>query len=257
MKLPANAFKAALKAQKKQIGLWVSTASPLIAEIVATAGYDFLCVDMEHSPGDVMTTLTQLQAIAPYTSAIVRPPWNEPVIVKRLLDVGAPGLVFPMVQTVEEAEAAVAATRYPPGGMRGVAGAMRGSRWGRVADYAQRVEDETCVILQVETQGAMAIAHEIGAVAGCDGVFFGPADIAADMGYLGQPLHPDVWAAIMPVAKELMAQGIPVGTLVTDPAFAIDVLNDGFSFAAVGTDAGVLAKAADGLLAQVRAAIRE
>ncbi|MEY1557304.1 HpcH/HpaI aldolase/citrate lyase family protein [Yoonia sp. R2331] len=253
MKMPTNAFKAALKAKKKQVGLWVSTASPMIAEIVAGAGYDWLCVDMEHSPGDVMTAMTQLQAIAPHTSAIVRPPWNDTVVVKRLLDIGAPGLLFPMVQTVTEAEAAVAATRYPPEGVRGVAGAMRGSQWGRYSDYGARVADETVVILQVETLSAMAIADQIAAVNGVDGVFFGPADIAADMGMLGQPLHADVWAKIMPVAQKLMNQGVPVGTLVTDPALATELLNKGFTFVAVATDTGLLAKAADGLLAQVKA----
>ncbi len=256
MKMPQNAFKAALKAKQKQVGLWVSTASPMIAELVASAGYDWLCVDMEHSPGDVMTAMQQLQAIAPHSSAIVRPPWNDTVMVKRLMDIGAPGLLFPMVQTVAEAEAAVAATRYPPHGVRGVAGSMRGSQWGRITDYTTRVTEETCVILQVETQSAIDIASEIGAVDGCDGVFFGPADIAADMGMLGQPLHADVWARIMPAAQRLMDQEVPVGTLVTDPATATDLLNKGFTFVAVATDTGLLTKAADSVLAQVKSGLK-
>ncbi len=257
MKMPNNAFKAALKAKKKQVGLWVSTASPMIAELVAGAGYDWLCVDMEHSPGDVMTTMHQLQAIAPHTNAIVRPPWNDTVMVKRLLDIGAPGLLFPMVQTVQEAEAAMAATRYPPQGVRGVAGSMRGSQWGRIKDYADRVSDETVVILQIETEAALDRARDIAAVDGVDGVFFGPADISADMGMLGQPLHADVWARIMPVAQSLMDQGVPVGTLVTDPAMAIDLFNKGFSFIAVSTDTLLLTRAADALAAQVRSGIEE
>ncbi len=255
MKMPKNAFKAALRAKEKQIGMWVTTASPLVAELVAGAGYDWLCVDMEHSPGDVMMTMQQLQAIAPHTSAIVRPPWNDEVMVKRLLDAGAPGLLFPMVQTEAEAQAAVGATRYPPHGVRGVAGSMRGSQWGRITDYAARAAEETIVILQLETLAAMEVADQIAAVDGTDGVFFGPADIAADMGMLGQPMHADVWAKIMPVAQRLMDQGMPVGTLVTDANMAVDLLNKGFTFVAVATDAGLLAKAADGLLAQVKSGI--
>lgn len=251
-----NAFKAAIKAKEKQIGLWVSLAHPYAAEVVAGAGYDWLCVDMEHSPGDVMTTLTQLQAIAPYTSAVVRPPWNDMVMMKRLLDIGAPGFVIPMVQTVEEAEAAVAATRYPPAGVRGVAGGIRRSRFGRDKTYYDWAEDETCIILQIETQEAIDRAVDIGTVEGCDGVFFGPADIAADMGMIGQPLHDDVWARIMPAARALMDKGVPVGTLVTQSDKAKALLNDGFTFVAVGTDTGLLVNAADSLLSEVRAGIK-
>lgn len=257
MKLRKNQFLAAIRSGQKQVGLWVSLAHPYAAEVVAGAGYDWLCVDMEHSPGDVMTVVTQLQAIAPYTSAIVRPPWNDTVMVKRLLDAGAPGLLFPMVQSVDEAQAAISATRYPPNGVRGFAGGVRGGGFGRIKDYAATVDDETCVILQVETQSAIDLATQIGAVQGCDGVFFGPADIAADMGLVGQPLHADVWARIMPVAKALMKQGVPVGTLVTEQTMAIDLLNDGFTFVAVGTDTGLLVKATDSLLADVRAGIKD
>ena len=160
--------------------------------------------------------------------------------------------LFPMVQTADEARAAVAATRYPPDGIRGVAGSMRGSRFGRIKDYYARANDETAVIVQVETQSALDQAVEIAGVNGVDGVFFGPADIAADMDLIGQPMHDDVWAWIMPVARALMEKGCPVGTLVTDPAMATRLLQDGFTFVACGTDTGLLAKAADGLLAQMR-----
>lgn len=258
MKLPANPFLSAIRAGKPQIGLWASLASNYATEVVAGAGYDWVLVDMEHAPGDVMTTLGQLQAIAPYGStAIVRTPWNDAVMVKRLLDIGAPGLLFPMVQTVDEARAAVAATRYPPDGIRGVAGSIRASRFGRITDYHTRVGDETCVLIQLETKGALDRAAEIAAVKGVDGIFFGPADIAADMGLIGQPMHADVWARIMPVARALIDAGMPVGTLVTDPAFAADLLNDGFTFVACGTDTGLLAKGADNLLAQMRETTKE
>lgn len=255
MKLPTNQFLAAIRAGQPQIGLWVSLADNYATEVVASAGYDWLLVDMEHAPSDVATVMSQLQAIAPHGStAIVRPPWNDTVMVKRLLDIGAPGLLFPMVQSVQEAEAAVAASRYPPHGVRGVAGAIRASQFGRMTDYFARVGEETAVIVQVETQRAIADAVEIGQVDGVDGVFFGPADIAADMGLLGQHMSDPVWDVILGAARQLIQAGIPVGTLVTDPDFAKKLLREGFTFVACGLDAHLLAKGADTLLAQMRAA---
>ena len=258
MKMPANSFLAAIRSGQPQIGLWVSLAHNYAAEVVASAGYDWLLVDMEHAPADVATVMGQLQAIAPHGStAIVRPPWNETVMVKRLLDIGAPGLLFPMVQSVQEAEAAVAATRYPPFGVRGVAGSIRANQFGRITDYYAKANDETAVIVQVETRAAMAQANEIGAVEGVDGVFFGPADIAADMGLLGQHMSEPVWDLILAAARKLMDADIPVGTLVTDPAFAAKLINDGFTFVACGTDTNLLSKGADALLAQMRTATQK
>jgi 4-hydroxy-2-oxoheptanedioate aldolase len=253
MKLPQNSFTAAVKARKKQVGLWVSLSDNYAAEAVASAGYDWLLVDMEHSPGDMQTVLSQLQAIGQHGStAIVRPPWNEPVVVKRLLDMGAPGLLFPMVQTVAECKAAVAATRYPPRGVRGVAGTTRSNNFGRIKDYYQRIEDETAVLIQLESVSAVENALAIGTVDGVTGVFFGPADIGADMGLLGNPMHPAIWDVIQPAANKLIAAGVPVGTLVSDAAFATQLMNDGFTFVACGSDAGLLARGADNLLATVR-----
>lgn len=258
MKMQANPFLAAIRAGQPQIGLWISLANNYAAEVVASAGFDWLLVDMEHAPAEVATVLGQLQAIAPHGStAIVRPPWNDPVMVKRLLDIGAPGLLFPMVQSVAEAQAAVAATRYPPQGVRGVAGSIRANQFGRVTDYYAKANDETAVILQVETGHAVAQAVEIGQVAGVDGIFFGPADIAADMGLLGQHMSDPVWHLILTAARKLMAAGIPVGTLVTDPAFAAKLLREGFTFVACGTDTNLLAKGADALRAQMRDATRK
>ncbi|MDP5084084.1 MAG: aldolase/citrate lyase family protein [Yoonia sp.] len=258
MKMRANPFLAAIRAGQPQIGLWISLANNYAAEVVASAGFDWLLVDMEHAPAEVATVLGQLQAIAPHGStAIVRPPWNDPVMVKRLLDIGAPGLLFPMVQSVAEAQAAVAATRYPPQGVRGVAGSIRANQFGRITDYYAKANDETAVILQVETRHAVAQAVEIGQVAGVDGIFFGPADIAADMGLLGQHMSEPVWDLILTAAGKLMAAGIPVGTLVTDPAFAARLLREGFTFVACGTDTNLLAKGADALRAQMRDATRK
>lgn len=253
MTLKTNAFLAGLRAGRPQLGIWISLCSPFAAEVVAGAGFDWALIDMEHSPNDLTSVLGQLQVFESYpTTAIVRPDWNDPVLVKRLLDLGAPGLLFPMVQNVEEAQKAVSSTRYPPRGIRGVSTMTRATKFGRVPDYFDRIEDETAILLQVETRAAVAAAEQIGAVDGCAGVFFGPSDIAADMGLLGQALHPDVWALIMPVAKRLMAAGVPVGTLVTDVAFARNLLDQGFSFVAVGTDGGLLARGADNLLKAMR-----
>ncbi len=256
MKLKPNPFTAGLKSGSKQIGLWVSLCNNFAAETVAPAGYDWALLDMEHAPNDLQIVLGQLQTFeANSTTAIVRPPWNDAVIVKRLLDLGAPALLFPMIQSVEEAEKAVGSTRYPPRGIRGVSGATRANAFGRVTDYFDRIEDETAVILQVETVSAIEQAVEIGSVDGVSGIFFGPADIGADMGILGKPNDPAIWEVIRPAAKKLMAAGIPVGTLVFDPVFATELLNDGFSFVACGSDASLLTKGADALLAQVKSGI--
>jgi len=209
---------------------------------------------MEHSPNDYMSVLAQLQVYAASdTTAIVRPEWNDPVIVKRLLDLGAQGLLFPMIQSVQEAEQAVAATRYPPRGIRGVSGNMRGNRFGRIKDYATTVETQTTVLLQLESLQAVNQAEQIAAVDGVSGIFFGPADIASDIGKLGKPMDDAVWEIIMPAAKKLMAMGMPVGTLVSDAGFAAKLLNEGFTFVACGSDSGLLAKASDDLLADVKA----
>lgn len=256
MKFPQNPFTHAIASGDKQIGLWISLCSGFAAEVTAPAGYDWALLDMEHSPADYFTLLGQLQAYAASTTtAIVRPQWNDPVIIKRLMDLGVPGLLFPMIQTVDEAQAAVAATRYPPRGIRGVSGSNRGNKFGRVTDYLARVEDETTVILQLETAAALSRADDIAAVDGVSGIFFGPADIGADIGKLGNPMDAGIWDLVLPVAKRLIANGVPVGTLVSDPEFAAKLLNDGFTFVACGSDTGLLAKGSDALLADVKGRI--
>lgn len=253
MKQARNPFTHAIAAGEKQIGLWISLASPFAAEVTAPAGYDWALVDMEHTPNDYFSVLGQLQAFAASgTTAIVRAEWNDTVIVKRLLDLGAPGLMFPMIETVEQAEKAVAATRYPPRGVRGVSGATRATKFGRVTDYVARIEDETAIILQIESAAAIGRVPEIGAVDGVSGLFFGPGDIAADIGKVGKPMDPEVWDLIKPAAQKLIAQGVPVGTLVFDAGFAAELLNEGFTFVACATDASLLAKASDALLDSVK-----
>jgi 4-hydroxy-2-oxoheptanedioate aldolase len=253
MKLAKNPFTKAIRQGEKQIGLWVALTSNYSAELIADAGYDWVIVDMEHSPNNMLSVLGQLQAFenSP-TTALVRINWNDEIEVKRVLDMGASGLMFPMIQTVEEAEKAVASTRYPPRGVRGVAGATRATKFGRITDYFERVEEETTIIVQLETQAAMERAEEIAAVDGISGVFFGPADISADMGLLGQTMAPEVWEKIWATTNKMIAMDMPVGTLVLDPKFATKLLNDGFTFVACGIDSSLLAKAADDLLAEVK-----
>lgn len=256
MKLKSNPFKQAIAGGAPQVGIWNSLCSNIAADVLASAGYDWALLDMEHSPNDMRTVLGQLQAYenGP-TVPIVRPVWNDPVLVKSLLDMGAPGLLFPMVQSVEEAERAVAATRYPPRGIRGVSVSQRGNRFGRVSDYFDRVEAETCVLVQIETQQALSRVGEIASVDGVDGVFFGPADLAADMGLLGQAAHEDVWAAIAEGANAARAAGKPVGTLVGDAGKATQLIRDGFSFVACGSDLNLLARSADAQLKLIRDAL--
>jgi len=250
MKTPVNLFTQAIKNSQKQIGLWISLSDNFAAEVVASAGFDWVLCDMEHCPNELNSLLGQLQVFAASkTTAIVRPDWNDPVKVKRILDLGAPGLLFPMIQSVEEAERAVAATRYPPRGIRGVSTSTRANAFGRRTDYFERIEDETTVIVQIETRAALDRAEEIAAVDGVSGVFFGPADIGADMDHLGNLKSDAVWDAIWPVARKLIAQDVPVGTLVFDVDFAKKLLNEGFTFVACGSDTSLLARGADKLVA--------
>ena len=253
MKLTQNLFTQAISDGQKQLGLWISLSHHYAAEVVADAGYDWVLIDMEHSPNDYFSVLGQLQVFSSRpTSALVRPEFNDPVAVKRLLDLGANGLLFPMIQTVEDAQKAVASTRYPPKGIRGVSGATRATKFGRVTDYVDRIEQETTVLLQLESVAALENAEQIAAVDGVNGIFFGPADISADLGIVGQPMNPRVWDLIKPTAQALIASGVPVGTLVSNPEFAAQLLNDGFTYVACGIDTVLLANAADDLQRQVK-----
>jgi len=253
MRTGFRSFFASLANSQKQVGLWVSLSNNYVAEVLAHAGYDWVLIDMEHSPNNLQTVLGQLQAFAQGDSlALVRPPSNDPVVVKQLLDLGVQGLLFPMIQTVQEAEQAVASTRYPPEGIRGVAGSTRATRFGRIKNYPHSDDARVPLVMQIETRAALENAEEIASVEGVDAIFFGPADIAADIGIVGKPLNKRVWDLIMPVASKLIAQGVPVGTLVLDSEFATNLLNQGFQFVACGADSALLANSADQLLANVK-----
>jgi 4-hydroxy-2-oxoheptanedioate aldolase len=253
MDLPRNPFKHALVAGKQQIGLWVSLASPYSAEVVAGAGFDWIVIDTEHSPNEVDTTLAQLQVVAAYpVSPVVRPAWNDKVLIKRHLDIGAQTLLVPYVQDGEEAAAAVAAVRFPTRGVRGVAGVTRASRFGRVANYAKRAEDELCLLLQVENRAGLDHLEEIARTDGVDGVFIGPADLAAGLGHLGEQSHPEVQSAIQDAIRRIRACGKAAGILATDEASARRYMEWGTTFTAVGLDVMVLARELERLCAKFR-----
>ncbi len=252
MKPPKNRFKAEIRAGRQQIGIWNSIGGSLVPEMLATCGFDWILVDTEHAPVEVTDVLPVLQALAawPEISPVVRPAINDSVLIKRHLDQGAQTLLIPYVQSVEEAEAAVRAVRYPPRGIRGVAGLTRASRYGTVEGYAATADQEICLLLQVETKQALARMEEIATVDGVDGIFIGPSDLAASMGFPGQPGHPDVVAAIEDAIARLRAIGVPPGILTPDRGFARRCIEMGTVFTAVGADLGLLSTAARGLAAE-------
>jgi len=248
MDLPRNAFKHALASGKPQIGLWSSLSSSYSVEVIAGAGFDWILLDSEHSPADLENLLTQLQAAAPYpTHPVVRVPWNDMVTIKRTLDIGAQSLLIPYVSTAEEARAAISYTRYPPAGVRGVAGTTRATRFGRVKDYARRAHEELCVLVQVETQGALDSIEAICAIDGVDGVFIGPADLHASLGRTGEIAHPEVKPLIDQAIRRIRKSGKAPGILTPNEADARRWLDCGALFVAVGADVGILARGAESL----------
>jgi 4-hydroxy-2-oxoheptanedioate aldolase len=244
-----NTFKRALALKQSQIGLWLGICSGYTAEMVGGAGFDWLLIDGEHAPNTLDTVLAQLQALAPHpVHPVVRSAWNDAVEIKRLLDVGATTLLIPMVQNAEEAARAVAATRYPPQGTRGVGAALaRASQWNRTPNYLKQANDQICVLVQVETAVAMAEIEAICAVQGVDGVFIGPSDLAADMGYLGNPGHPDVQKAVEEGIRRIVNCHKAAGILIADEALARRYIELGTTFTAVGVDTTLLVKSAEAL----------
>lgn len=253
MDLPVNEFKAKLRAGESQIGLWCGLPGSYAAEIVAPSGFDWLLFDTEHSPGDVLTVLPQLQAVAPYpVSAVVRPAVNDPVLIKRFLDIGVQTLLIPYVQNAAEAKAAVDATRYPPDGIRGVSALTRATRFGRVKNYARQAVQELCVLVQVETREALDNMQAIASIDGVDGIFIGPADLAASLGYPGQPGHPEVVQAIEEAIALLKRLGKPSGILTPDEKFGARYIELGTLFTAVGIDVALLASGSEALVSRFR-----
>ncbi|RZI96592.1 MAG: 4-hydroxy-2-oxo-heptane-1,7-dioate aldolase [Variovorax sp.] len=260
--VPVNTFKRALAAGQPQIGLWSVLPSPYISEILGGAGFDWVLLDAEHTPTDVPQMLAQLQAVAgaipldgtERTTAVVRPPWNDMVLIKRYLDIGAQTLLLPFVQNADEATAAVRAIRYAPAGVRGMGGSVRASNYGRIKDYIEKANDELCLLVQVETREALERLESIANVDGIDGVFIGPSDLAASMGHPGNPNHPEVRAAIAGAIDRIRACGKAAGILVVDDAWARECLERGALFVAVGVDLLVLARGAEAMAARFKSA---
>lgn len=243
-----GSFLERLRRRERLIGLWCSLSSTVGVDIVTDSGFDWLLIDTEHAPNDVPQVLSQLQVAerAPAAS-VVRPASNDAVLIKRLLDIGASTLLVPMVDTVEDARRAVASTRYPPHGMRGVTASGRASRYGRDISYLRHAHERIGVLVQIESRTGLDNLRAIAGVQGVDGVFIGPSDLAASLGYLGQPKHPDVRTAVINAGAALHRLGVPAGVLTADPEDAQQFIDSGYTFVAVGSDVGLLARGADAL----------
>ena len=249
--LPRNAFKQALSRCERQVGLWSGLASSIAAEIVAGAGFDWIVIDGEHGPNDIHSLLPQLQAMRGGTAEpVFRVPWNDAVIIKRALDVGARSLLVPFIQNAAEARKAVEATRYPPLGIRGVSVAPRANDYGRIKGYHRNAHLDICVLVQLESKAALAEIEAIAAVDGVDGLFIGPSDLAADFGRLGDPKHPEVQAAIQDAARRIRATGKSAGTLAGNVDDVESLFEMGFNFTATGSDVGLLAYGAENVAAR-------
>lgn len=237
------------EASRPLAGMWVCSGSPLVAEICAGAGLDWLLIDMEHSPNGLESVLAQLYAVSAYDATpLVRVPVGDVVTIKQVLDLGAQNLLVPMVSSAEEARAVVEAVRYPPRGRRGVGSALaRSARWNRVEGYLDAADDSVSLFVQIETADGVDAAAEIAAVDGVDGVFVGPSDLAASMGRLGDQTHPDVTAAVLRAFDAVRGAGKPVGVNAFDPAVARRYLDAGASFVLVGADVALLARGSEAL----------
>jgi len=255
MDMPRNTFKHAIAKGELQIGLWCSLCSPVAVEIVSHSGYDWLLLDTEHSPNDLQEIIAQMQAAqGGSASCIVRPAWNDMVLIKRYLDIGAQTLLLPFVQTPEEAKRAVEWTRYPPGGVRGITGSGRASRYGRVKDYLKTASSEICVLVQVETREALKQIEAIASVEGIDGVFIGPNDLSASFGHIGNWGHQEVQDAIQDAAVRIKKTGKAAGILTPNEEEAKKFITWGYTFVAVGADIGLLSKNADALAKRFKTA---
>jgi 2-keto-3-deoxy-L-rhamnonate aldolase RhmA len=248
-----NAFRQLLRAagHKSPIGTWISSASPIVAEAIGCAGFDWGVVDMEHAPLDMMGLVHLLQALGNTKMvSVVRVPWNDAVMVKRVLDAGATTVLFPFVQNAGEAARAVAATRYPPVGQRGMSGMSRASKFGTVPGYLNSADSGMGVIVQIETPQALAQLEAIAGVDGVDAIFIGPADLSASMGHVGQFTHPAVMQAMADAAQRCKDLGKPVGTIGSTPEAVTQYRAMGYDYLAISSDMGLMMS---GALAAVKA----
>ncbi|WP_332775732.1 2-dehydro-3-deoxyglucarate aldolase [Polaromonas sp.] len=249
-----NSFKRDLRAGKKLIGCWSSLSNAITTEVLGVVGFDWVLLDGEHSPNDVATFIPQLMALKDsVTAPVVRPSSNNEIEIKRLLDAGFYNFLIPFVESAEEARRAVAATRYPPQGIRGVSVAQRSNRYGTVPDYFKSINEHICVMVQIESRAGVAAAREIAALDGIDCVFVGPSDLAAALGHLGNAGHPEVQAAIAAVFADAKACGKPAGILAPVELDARRYMDMGATFVGVGSDLGVFRSALQALHDRYRA----
>ena len=246
-----NVFRQRILAAEKQIGFWSGMSSPISIELAGLAGFDWILLDGEHAPTDIPVFVQLLQALQGSGSAIVgRPSVNNPVQIKQMLDIGFYNLLIPFIESGEEAARAVAATRYPPQGIRGVSMLNRSNRYGNVPNYFSTINDNICVLLQIESEAGIAAVDDIANTEGVDGIFIGPSDLAAGLGHLGNPGHPHVQDAIRHLYTRARAHGKAVGTLAPARADARRYLDMGMHFVAVGTDYGLFKQALSELRAE-------
>jgi 4-hydroxy-2-oxoheptanedioate aldolase len=246
MEIQKNKFKQNIQSGDLQIGVWNGLPDNYVAEILAGSGYDWILIDGEHAPFDLRTILQQMQAIAQFgVPVIVRPPVGDPVLIKQLLEAGVQTLLIPMVDDAEEAALAYRSMHYPPVGIRGVGTAMsRGAQWNRVNDYFKVAGDEMCLIVQVENASGLKNLDKILKTEGVEGIFIGPSDLAASLGFLGQPDHPEVKEKIEIALKKIRKAGKVAGIMATSKPLADHYIACGANMVAVGIDALLLAKAA-------------
>jgi len=249
-----NPVRQKLKDGKKTVGAFLQVPHSIPAEIFAMAGIDRLIVDMEHAPGDYGVLLKQLQAIkGTGTVPFVRPPWNDDVAIKKILDIGAQGVLVPYVNTGAEAASAVAACRYPPVGVRGVSGSNRAAGFGNnIKNYLEVANREIVVIIAIETQEAINNLDDILAVEGLDGVFIGPMDLATNLGHIGNPGHPEVLKAFAEIEAKVLGSDKFLGTLTTTWERTLECYDKGYQWLIVMQDVSALVKAANAMTAQFR-----
>lgn len=248
----ANDFVNKVATKKLTTGLWCSLASATAVEVLSSVPYDWFLLDMEHAPTSLNKIIDQLRVLdASAISAIVRPPCCDTVFIKRLLDAGAKNLLFPNVQTIEQAREIIRATRYPPEGVRGVSMSGRAALYGAKSGYVSEAASELVIIMQMETMQALQLLPEFARLPEVAVLFFGPADLSADMGLLGQPDHPDVRNTITKAIKTVVAHGKIAGILAPNMDAANAYIAAGARFVAIGNDLSCLRVHAQALLDQV------
>jgi len=237
-----NLVKEKLKREEAVIGAAITIPSPDIAEMLSNLGFDWLFIDMEHAPLDVKDVQLILQVIeSSDVTPIVRVPWNDPVVIKRALDVGAMGIIVPWVNSREEAEMAVKACKYPPKGIRGC-GPRRAAKYGlETLSYLKSADEEIVVVVQIETVKAVESIKEILSVDGVDATFVGPMDLSASLGHLGNPDHPEVKEAIRTIIKAHSGTKVAPG-IASSLGKVEEHLRMGFKFLNVTSDCDLITR---------------